>query len=149
MGGTNSCIWPPHCLISGRLSDWTLMPEFRMRPAAGVGVRLQQGREDHEKEAICTSNTTPLSRPNVSRSRRPIHSTERSLCQFADGGQDILAVCGWARASHCLANTMRDVVSTFKDDSYVGKIVLLTDGTSPVHLASEKFGTDFIKRNDH
>ena len=44
---------------------------------------------------------------------------------------DVLVVAGEA-GSHCLANTVRDIAAEFGDDSYVSKMVLLTDATSPV-----------------
>ena len=46
--------------------------------------------------------------------------------------------------SHCLANTVRDVANNFGDDSYVKRLVLLEDATSPVP-GFEPFQTDFIK----
>ena len=44
---------------------------------------------------------------------------------------DLIAVAGEA-GSHCLANTVRDIVKQFQDDKLVAKIVLLEDATSPV-----------------
>ena len=34
--------------------------------------------------------------------------------------------------SHCLANTVRDIVQNFSNPDYVQKMVLLEDATSPV-----------------
>ena len=44
---------------------------------------------------------------------------------------DLVAISGEA-GSHCLANTVRDIVEGFSDPSYVKKLVLLEDATSPV-----------------
>lgn len=44
---------------------------------------------------------------------------------------DIIAVAGEAR-THCLANTVRDIVSNFADDALVSKLVLLTDASSDI-----------------
>ena len=46
--------------------------------------------------------------------------------------------------SHCLANTVRDIANNFGDDSYVRRLVLLEDATSPVP-GFEAFQTDFIR----
>ena len=42
---------------------------------------------------------------------------------------DLIFVAGEA-GSHCLANTVRDIANNFGDDTYVKKLVLLTDATS-------------------
>lgn len=55
---------------------------------------------------------------------------------------DVIALAGEA-LSHCMANTVRDIVANFSDPRYVQKLVLLTDATSNV-TGFEKFGTDFI-----
>jgi nicotinamidase-related amidase len=44
---------------------------------------------------------------------------------------DIILLAGEA-GSHCLANTGRDAINYFTDDSFVKKLVLLEDATSPV-----------------
>ena len=56
---------------------------------------------------------------------------------------DTIIIAGEAR-SHCLANTVRDVVNSFSNPEYVKKMVLLTDATSDVG-GFEKFGEDFLK----
>lgn len=61
---------------------------------------------------------------------------------------DIVLLAGEA-GSHCLANTGRDAVNHFKDDSFVKKLVLLKDATSPVggfeHL-QDQFIADMTAR---
>ena len=47
-------------------------------------------------------------------------------------------------SSHCLANTVRDVAANFGDDSYVQRLVLLKDATSPVP-GFEHFENDFLR----
>jgi nicotinamidase-related amidase len=44
---------------------------------------------------------------------------------------DLIFVAGEA-GSHCVANTVRDIVEAFGDDTLLQKLVLLTDATSPV-----------------
>lgn len=55
---------------------------------------------------------------------------------------DIILVAGEAR-SHCLANTVRDIVSHFSDPKYVEKIHLITDASSDVP-GFEKYENDFL-----
>ena len=132
------CVWPPHCLI-GTLG-WTLMPEL-MEP-------LLEWESDFNKvEKITKGSNIYTEHYSAVKADVPDPSDPSTQlnAQFINSlmEADILAVCGWA-SSHCLANTMRDVVNTFQDDKYVGKIVLLTDGTSPVP-GFEKLGDDFIR----
>ena len=56
---------------------------------------------------------------------------------------DLVAIAGEA-SSHCLRNSVLDLAECFNDDSYVSKLVLLTDGCSPV-TGFEKQADDFIK----
>ena len=46
--------------------------------------------------------------------------------------------------SHCVANTVRDIANEFGDDSYVKKLVLLTDASSSV-TGFESMGDDFVR----
>lgn len=56
---------------------------------------------------------------------------------------DIILVAGEA-LSHCLANTVRDIVSNFSNTQYVEKLYLLTDASSNV-TGFEKYGDDFVR----
>jgi len=56
---------------------------------------------------------------------------------------DVVLLAGEAR-SHCLANTVRDIVSNFSDPSLTSKLVLLTDASSDVPTF-EQYGEDFLK----
>lgn len=132
------CIWPPHCLI-GTLG-WTLMPEL-MEPLLEWESDFNKVEKITKGSNLYTEHYSAVQAdvPDPTDPSTQLNTTfVNSLVEA-----DIVAVCGWA-SSHCLANTMRDVVKTFKDDSYVGKIVLLTDGTSPVP-GFEKMGDDFIR----
>ena len=60
---------------------------------------------------------------------------------------DVVAICGQAR-SHCLANTVRDIMDNFSDPEYIKKLYILEDATSDVttfeHLG-DVFFNDFLK----
>jgi nicotinamidase-related amidase len=44
---------------------------------------------------------------------------------------DLVVIAGEAR-THCLANTVRDIANNFGDDSFISKLVLLTDASSDI-----------------
>jgi nicotinamidase-related amidase len=44
---------------------------------------------------------------------------------------DQVLIAGEAR-THCLANTVRDIANNFGDDSFVSRLVLLTDASSDI-----------------
>ena len=52
------------------------------------------------------------------------------LIQTLENADQIL-IAGEAR-THCLANTVRDIANNFGDDSFVSKLVLLTDASSDI-----------------
>ena len=56
---------------------------------------------------------------------------------------DLVAIAGEA-GSHCLANTVRDIARNFGNTSYIKRLVLLEDATSPVP-GFERFQSDFVK----
>ena len=55
---------------------------------------------------------------------------------------DMVLIAGEA-GSHCVANTVRDIVEGFSDPKIIEKLVLLTDGISPVP-GFEQAQQDFI-----
>ena len=56
---------------------------------------------------------------------------------------DLVFIAGQA-LSHCVANTVRDIADAFGDESYVKKLVLITDASSSV-VGFETLGTDFVR----
>ena len=56
---------------------------------------------------------------------------------------DVILLAGEA-SSHCLANTVRDIAAQFSDPTWVRKLVLLEDATSPVP-GFEPYATDFLR----
>jgi len=55
---------------------------------------------------------------------------------------DMIAIAGEA-SSHCVANTVRDIADAFGNDSYVKKLVFLSDASSPV-TGFEQYSDSFI-----
>lgn len=61
---------------------------------------------------------------------------------------DLVLIAGEAR-THCLANTVRDIANNFGDDSFVSKLVLLTDATSDIpgfEIYAQTFMTEMVGR---
>ncbi len=133
------CIWPPHCLIGSQ--GHCVMPDLH---------RALQGWEAHRfamvdyvtkgsnpwtehYSAVCADVPDP-SDPGTQINTRFIQTLMEA---------DLVAIAGEA-GSHCLANTVRDIARNFGDDSYIRRLVLLEDATSPVP-GFENLQTDFIK----
>jgi nicotinamidase/pyrazinamidase len=132
------CVWPPHCLIGtpghnvvAPLQDALIAWEAKNYATVDYVTKGSNSFVEHfsavKAEVVDPDDdTTQLNTDFIS-----------VLMQA-----DELVFCGEA-GSHCLANTVRDIADSFKDDSFIKKCVLLTDGTSPVP-GFETFQTQFI-----
>lgn len=69
-------------------------------------------------------------RADVPDSTDPTTLLNETLIQSLRGA-DLIFIAGEA-GSHCVANTVRDIVEAFGDPVLLQKLVLLTDATSPV-----------------
>ena len=84
-----------------------------------------------------------------------IEKLKRNLIEYIDGELDNLVmeadeilVAGEA-LSHCLLWTVRDMADSFGDDSFIKKVVLLSDCTSPVpgfEAMGQKLQDDLMSR---
>jgi len=135
------CIWPPHCLIGSwghcvhtdvfeALLDWE--NSFAMVDYVTKGSNMYTEHYSAVKAEV----------PDPSDPSTQIDTSEGSLIATLMK-TDIIAIMGEA-GSHCLANTARDIADAFGDDSYVKKMVLIEDGTSPVSTF-EQLQEDFIQ----
>jgi len=121
------CIWPPHCLIgSNGHKIWPVLFEalqgweeerFAMVDYVTKGSNCWTEHfsgvqaEVPDPDDIETQINTKL-----------INTIEKA---------DLILALGEA-GSHCLANTMRDIVANFTDPEYIKKVHWVTDATSPV-----------------
>jgi len=132
------CIWPPHCLI-GSVGQTVIEP---LAAALKEWAEARVGLVD-----FVTKGSNPLTehysaiRAEVPDANDPSTQLNTRLIQSLMKA-DLIVLAGEA-GSHCLANTVRDLVGEFGDDSYVRKLVLLEDCTSPVP-GFEKYQDDFI-----
>jgi nicotinamidase-related amidase len=119
-------IWPPHCLIGSpghavfpELFDALQAWEKRF---AFVDYVTKGSNLMTEHYSAVQADVPDPSDPSTQINTRLIQTLQNA---------DIIAVAGEAR-THCLANTVRDIVSNFADDSLVSKLILLTDASSDI-----------------
>lgn len=131
-------IWPEHCRI-GTLGA-TVVPV------------LQAALDSWERERFgvvdfVTKGSNPWTEhfsavmAEVPDPEDPTTQINTGLIQTLEEA-DIVLVAGEAR-SHCLANTVRDIVANFGNASAVEKMHLISDGCSDVP-SFEKVGNDFV-----
>jgi nicotinamidase-related amidase len=133
------CIWPPHCLIGSEGA--TIVPELHKALCDwelknfGVVDYVTKGSNPHtEHYSGVRADVPDPNDPSTQLNTALIETLEQS---------DLVAVCGEA-SSHCLANTVRDIVNSYGDPACVKKLVLLKNGCSPVP-GFENLEVDFIK----
>jgi nicotinamidase-related amidase len=132
------CIWPPHCLIGSpghcvlrELREALLEWETRRFALVDYVTKGSNPFTEHYS-AVCADVPDP-SDPGTQINTRFIQTLMDA---------DLVAIAGEA-GSHCLANTVRDIARSFGDDSYVRRLVLLRDATSPVP-GFEAYQADFV-----
>lgn len=133
------CIWPPHCLI-GSWGHAIYPPLFEAlceweTKHFGSVQYVTKGSNYHTEHY--SPFTADVPDPND-------HTTSLNtaiLDQFEDA--DVILWSGEA-GSHCLANAGRDADKYFADASFVKKLTLLKDATSPVP-GFENLQDQFVK----
>lgn len=131
-------IWPEHCRIG--------------TPGAIVVASLRDSFDSWERGKFAqvdyvTKGSNPWTEhfsgvmAEVPDPEDPTTQLNTGLIQILEEA-DIVLFGGEAR-SHCLANTVRDIVNNFGDASAVEKIHLLTDASSDVP-SFETLGKDFV-----
>jgi nicotinamidase-related amidase len=142
------CIWPPHCLIGSRghavhdvlyasLINWETSKPWNVEYVSKGSNPFTEHYGAIEAEV-----------PDPSDSTTQINAELVTALLQAD----TILVAGEA-GSHCLKTTVEQIADKFGDDSYVSKIVLLTDATSPVQspyvdfpAIQEQFINDMVAR---
>ncbi len=132
------CVWPPHCLIGS--AGHAVMPELF---AALTDWEKRFAMVDYVTKGsnIYTEHYSAV-QAEVPDPSDPSTQINTALIQTLMQA-DLIAVAGEA-GSHCLANTVRDIANNFGDESFVKKLVLLSDATSPV-TGFEAYQTDFVR----
>jgi nicotinamidase-related amidase len=121
------CIWPPHCLIgtpgnnvypdlSDALIDWQNSKPWNVH-------YVSKGSNPYTEHYGAIEAEVPDPADPSTQINTPLID---ALVQA-----DTILVAGEA-GSHCLKTTIEQVADKFGDDSYIAKMILLTDATSPV-----------------
>lgn len=131
-------IWPEHCLIGDGGHD--VFPELS-------GAVHEWERTRKMMTGFVTKGSNPWTE-HFSAVQAEVPDPEDPSTQL--NGEliatlkdaDVILLAGEAR-SHCLANTVRDIVAAFNDPELVRKLVLLTDASSDV-TGFENLGDAFL-----
>lgn len=121
------CIWPYHCLIGS--GGHAVVPELFSALREWEASALTPVDFVTKGSNIWTEHYSAL-RADVPDSTDPTTLLNETLIQSLRGA-DLIFIAGEA-GSHCVANTVRDIVEAFGDPVLLQKLVLLTDATSPV-----------------
>jgi len=134
------CIWPPHCLI-GSDGQAVMQPlfdtlkEWEQKYATNVNYITKGSNSFTEHYSAIKADVPDMNDPSTLTNIKLIETLEDC---------DSVLVVGEA-GSHCVANTVKDIVSEFLLDGISPeKLVLLEDGMSPVS-GFEQLQDDFIK----
>lgn len=131
-------IWPEHCLI-GSEGHNVVEPLFDA---------LQEWSARFALVDFVTKGSNPWTE-HFSAVRAEVPDPSDPATQVNGGllttleDADLVLLAGEA-SSHCLANTVRDIASGFRDRKAIEKLVLLTDATSPVP-GFETLADDFLR----
>lgn len=133
------CIWPPHCLIGteGNTVYAPLMNSLaKWQKAKPWNVNFVSKGSN-----VFTENYSAI-QAEVPDANDPTTQLNTDLIKSLISS-DTIVIAGEA-GSHCVNLTVRDICDKFGDDSYLMKIVLLTDAMSPVS-GFESEQDEFIK----
>jgi nicotinamidase/pyrazinamidase len=133
------CIWPPHCLIgtSGHNVFQALseaLHNWEEQNVEMVDYVTKGSNYTTEHYSAVKAEVPDPADPSTWINTALINTLMEA---------DMIPVMGEA-SSHCVLNTLRDIIAEFKDDSYVKKLVILEDAMSPV-TGFEKQAQDYFQ----
>lgn len=120
-------IWPPHCLIGSRGHNvvpvlFDALKGWEEQRFAVVDYVTKGSNLWTEHFSAVQAEVPDPSDPDTQLNSRLIDTLEQA---------DTLVLAGEA-SSHCVANTVRDIVNGLSDPRFTQKMVLLRDAMSPV-----------------
>lgn len=121
------CIWPPHCLIG--TPGNTVFPVLQEALLNWV-EKYHRNIDWVSKGSNMFTEHYSAVKAEVEDPTDPTTQLNTKLIKTLMSAQRI--IIGGEAGSHCVKSTIEDTADGFGDDSYVKKMVLLTDGTSPV-----------------
>lgn len=132
------CIWNPHCRI-GTPSHAVMSPlrealeKWELENFAVVDYVTKGSNYKTEHYSAVQADVPQADDLSTQLNTRLIQTLEEA---------DLVAFCGEA-STHCLKNSLNDIVNNFKDKSTIKKCVVLEDGTSGIP-GFEKGWSDFM-----
>jgi len=133
------CIWPPHCLI-GTIGNAVYKP---LADALATWEKKNIGNVEFlTKGSNWKTEHYSAVQADVPDDEDPTTEMNYEFIKPLKLADDLVLV-GEAR-SHCLANTGRDIVAGFGDDTLANKLTLLEGATSDVP-GFEFMGEEFVK----
>ena len=136
------CIWPPHCLIGTpghNIFEDVMEALLNWEGSFGTVDYVTKGSNMFtEHYSAVMADVEDSADPTTALNTRLIDILEKA---------DMVFVAGEA-SSHCVANTMTDIIDNFGEDS-AKKVTLLTDCMSPVpgfEALADNFFDDMKKR---
>lgn len=121
------CIWPPHCLIGSEGN--TVMPDL-FEALLGWEKKRNNNINYVSKGSAITTEHYSAVKAEVPDPKDATTGINTDFIKVLMEANRILV--GGEAGSHCVKNTAEDIADEFADDTYVQKIVLLTDAVSPV-----------------
>lgn len=133
------CIWNPHCLIGtiGHTIQEPLLSSLLKWESDNFAVvdKVTKGSNIYTEHYSAVQADVPQAN-DIS-----THLNTELIRTLEEA--DVIAFAGEA-STHCVLNTMRDIVNNFSDPDTIKKIVLLEDATSGIP-GFEKNYQDFVK----
>jgi len=125
------CIWPVHCRIGTEgnmvvpklmdaLTDWEQSPN--------IVSYVTKGSNPFTEHYSAVQAEVPDPKDPATQLNTELIKTIMEADETAIGGE---------AGSHCVASTLLDIANSFGDDSYIKKMVFLTDAASPVPLPGD------------
>jgi len=134
-------IWPEHCIIGDE--------GHNIAPVISAAVHGWEEKR-YAMSEVLTKGSNPWTehfsavKAEVPDPNDPSTQINQNFIQAAMDCDIML--WGGEALSHCLANTFRDTVDNFPDPSFYGKMVILTDATSPVDFPIfHQYADTFLK----
>lgn len=132
-------IWPPHCLIgTPGAAVWprlmTSLNSWCEQHFATIDFVTKGSNVHTEHYSAVKADVPDPDDPSTQINTRLIQNLMEA---------DMIAILGEA-SSHCVANTVRDIADAFGDDSYIKKMVFITDASSAV-TGLQFLADDFLK----
>jgi nicotinamidase-related amidase len=131
-------VWPPHCLIGsgGHNSNPKVLDalfEWESHPGNMVDV-VTKGSNPFTEHYSAIQAEVPDPNDTTTQINTALIKTLMEADEVLIAGEAL---------SHCLKSTVEDIANNFGDNSYIAKMTLLTDCSSPV-AGFEKQSKDFV-----